>query len=278
MTDIYSEELRARFASISISAASFPDNPGSAICCCAARSAATRQAGARRAGPAAARRRLLGLLEIRFSAGPAVWLKERGRRTESPPCFPTCRDRAAPVFLCFSAMRAARTIGELRGHLQSNGALEGSSTPRSMPRWPCRPASRRKLLGRLMPDQRVAQPFDVLSEVLELPDKVFPVAGLCLGYPAQSGFISMRLPLDATVHIDRYDEAGLAARSMATIGGATRATRSADRSARRNGSAPPNSTAGRGQGAPGGDPEGTGFATWLRARGFTFDEPRPPSV
>ena len=50
-----------------------------------------------------------------------------------------------------------------------------------------------------------------VAELLELPDKVFPVAGLCLGYPAQPGFISMRLPLDATVHIDRYDEAGLPA-------------------------------------------------------------------
>ena len=37
-----------------------------------------------------------------------------------------------------------------------------------------------------------------VGEILALPDKVFPVAGLCLGYPAQQGFISMRLPPEAT--------------------------------------------------------------------------------
>jgi hypothetical protein len=41
---------------------------------------------------------------------------------------------------------------------------------------------------------------------LGLPDKVFPVAGLCVGYPAAAGHVSMRLPLEATVHFDRYDE------------------------------------------------------------------------
>jgi FMN reductase [NAD(P)H] len=48
-----------------------------------------------------------------------------------------------------------------------------------------------------------------VGEILALPDKVFPVAGLCLGYPAQA-FISMRLPPEATVHRDRYDDSGLA--------------------------------------------------------------------
>ncbi|HUF82428.1 MAG TPA: hypothetical protein VMN03_14930, partial [Burkholderiales bacterium] len=38
------------------------------------------------------------------------------------------------------------------------------------------------------------------------PDWVFPVAGLCAGYPAEAGRISARLPLDVTVHVDRYDE------------------------------------------------------------------------
>ena len=38
---------------------------------------------------------------------------------------------------------------------------------------------------------------------------MFPVAGLCLGYPVAAGHISMRLPLDLTVHTDRYDDAHL---------------------------------------------------------------------
>jgi len=48
-----------------------------------------------------------------------------------------------------------------------------------------------------------------VSRLLELPDGVFPVAGLCVGYPAEAGRISPRLPLEVTVHVDRYDESGL---------------------------------------------------------------------
>ena len=50
-----------------------------------------------------------------------------------------------------------------------------------------------------------------VSEILELPDWVFPVAGLTLGYPGQERNISPRLPLDLTTHRDRYDEGDFAA-------------------------------------------------------------------
>jgi nitroreductase len=48
-----------------------------------------------------------------------------------------------------------------------------------------------------------------VSRLLGLPEAVFPVAGLCVGYPAEAGRISPRLPLAVTVHVDRYDESGL---------------------------------------------------------------------
>lgn len=44
-----------------------------------------------------------------------------------------------------------------------------------------------------------------VSELLDLPDRVFPFAGLCLGYPAHEASISPRLDLEITVHEDRYD-------------------------------------------------------------------------
>jgi nitroreductase/FMN reductase [NAD(P)H] len=50
-----------------------------------------------------------------------------------------------------------------------------------------------------------------VSALLELPDKVIPVAGLCVGWPAEQGGISPRLPLSLTVHEDRFDEGDLAA-------------------------------------------------------------------
>jgi nitroreductase/FMN reductase [NAD(P)H] len=43
-----------------------------------------------------------------------------------------------------------------------------------------------------------------ISALLELPDRVFPIAGLTLGYPASKEPMSPRLALDATVHVDRY--------------------------------------------------------------------------
>jgi nitroreductase len=50
-----------------------------------------------------------------------------------------------------------------------------------------------------------------VSEQLRLPERVFPVAGMCLGWPSQRGHLSPRLGLDATLHRDRHDEGELAA-------------------------------------------------------------------
>ncbi|MBP8310484.1 MAG: nitroreductase family protein [Burkholderiaceae bacterium] len=46
-----------------------------------------------------------------------------------------------------------------------------------------------------------------LAEILEMPDHVFPVSGLCVGYPVQSRAINPRLSMAATWHTDRFDAA-----------------------------------------------------------------------
>lgn len=46
-----------------------------------------------------------------------------------------------------------------------------------------------------------------VSQMLGLPDHVFPVAGLGVGWPSSPAFISARLPLGATVHRDRFKDA-----------------------------------------------------------------------
>lgn len=46
-----------------------------------------------------------------------------------------------------------------------------------------------------------------VNELLELPDWVFPVAGMTLGWPGRANRINLRLPLAATVHTDTYNEA-----------------------------------------------------------------------
>ncbi len=49
-----------------------------------------------------------------------------------------------------------------------------------------------------------------VSDILGLPQHVFPVAALGVGWPSFEGVMSPRLGLDVTVHRDRYDEQGLA--------------------------------------------------------------------
>ncbi len=47
-----------------------------------------------------------------------------------------------------------------------------------------------------------------VSELLELPKGVYPVFGLCLGYPAQNPEVKPRLPMSVIVKQDRYNEEG----------------------------------------------------------------------
>ena len=48
-----------------------------------------------------------------------------------------------------------------------------------------------------------------VSAILELPPYVFPVAGMTLGWPREEGHVSLRLPLAATVHRDRFDNSSI---------------------------------------------------------------------
>jgi nitroreductase/FMN reductase [NAD(P)H] len=59
------------------------------------------------------------------------------------------------------------------------------------------------------PVSAVRNHSDVLSRLLKLPDHVFPVAGLAVGYPAEIPQLSMRLPLSVTVHRNSFLEDGL---------------------------------------------------------------------
>jgi nitroreductase len=48
-----------------------------------------------------------------------------------------------------------------------------------------------------------------VSDILSLPQHVFPVAALGVGWPSFEGVMSPRLGLDVTIHRDRYDERAL---------------------------------------------------------------------
>ena len=50
---------------------------------------------------------------------------------------------------------------------------------------------------------------DAISDLLNLPDHVFPAVGVAIGYPAERPTPRARLPLAATVHVDRFNDADL---------------------------------------------------------------------
>lgn len=118
----------------------------------------------------------------------------------------------APIFLVFCANnRRIRQIGEWRGksfvneHLDHfmNAAVDAGLVMMNFIR-----AAEAAGLG-TCPISAVRNRAKTVSDVLELPQGVFPVAGLCVGYPAEAGRITPRLALDVTVHEDRYDESDL---------------------------------------------------------------------
>jgi nitroreductase/FMN reductase [NAD(P)H] len=49
-----------------------------------------------------------------------------------------------------------------------------------------------------------------VSDMLKLPQRVIPVAGMCAGWPSEKGYISARLGLSATIHEGKYEEGSLA--------------------------------------------------------------------
>jgi FMN reductase [NAD(P)H] len=149
-----------------------------------------------------------------FQQVSVVRVAEPGRRDRLAALVPEMPwIGAAPVFLVFCGdARRLERLGEMRGHKQDNGHLEGffnAAIDAALVMQSFILAAETAGLG-CCPISVIRNHADAVGEILELPDKVFPVAGLCLGYPAGEGHISMRLPLAVTLHADRYDDSALA--------------------------------------------------------------------
>ena len=126
------------------------------------------------------------------------------------PSMPWIAD--APVLLVFCGdNRRIRRICELRGtpfandHLDSflNAAVDAGLVMAGFIH-----AAQAAGLG-CCPLSAVRNHAGTIAEMLALPDYVFPVAGMVAGYPARERKITPRLPLDAFVHAERYDDTDL---------------------------------------------------------------------
>jgi len=212
-----------------------------------------------------------------FQQASVVRVKDRSRRDRLADLVPDMPwIGTAPEFLVFCGdARRLERIGELRGHNQGNGRLEGffnAAIDAALVLQTFVLAAETAGLG-CCPISVIRNHAEAVGEILELPEKVFPVAGLCVGYPAAAGHISMRLPLEVSVHTDRYDDSRLAElidaydrrrdaryslpreqqRSPEIFGYASFYGWSEDKAR---------------QAA---QPEGASFPSYLRSRGFTLD-------
>ena len=182
----------------------------------------------------------------------------------------------APVFFVFCGdARRLERIGELRGHPEPNGRLEGffnAAVDAALTMQTFILAAEAAGLG-CCPISVIRNHVDRAGEILDLPDKVFPVAGLCVGWPAGEGHISLRLPPAATVHRDRYDDAALAElidAYDATRDRRHRLSREQQRDPAQFGYADFYGWS-EDKARQAVQPEGGAFPPWLRRRGFTFD-------
>ena len=279
MAENYQEELRARFGLDVELGGEVPDENW-------LRQVLTRRTQRRYADRAVPDSLVRLLLAAAFSASSksdfqqasVIWLKDQGRRDRLAALFPDMPwIGTAPVFFVFLGdARRLERIGALRGKPQDNGALEGffnATIDSALILQTCILAAESVGLG-CCPISVLRNRIGEVAAILDLPDKVFPVAGLCLGYPAQSGFISMRLMPDATMHVDAYDDSRLAE----TVDGYDRRRDARHSIADRQRAPERFGTAdfygwSEDKARQAVTPEGLGFATWLKAHGFSFGEP-----
>jgi FMN reductase [NAD(P)H] len=279
MTADYQTEWRARFGEDSELPGEVPDVPW-------LRQVLMRRTHRRYAPRQVPEPLLRLLLGAAFSASSksdfqqvsAIRVEDRGRREQLAALIPDMPwIGTAPVFLVFCGdARRLERLGEFRQHPNDNSGLEGffnAAVDAALVLQTFILAAESAGLG-CCPISALRNHAGSVADILELPDKVFPVAGLCVGYPAAEGFVSMRLPLAVTLHNDHYDDhdlgEGVAAydrrraaryappreqqRAVEIFGYADFYGWSEDKT--RQAAA---------------QPEGQTFPGYLRSRGFTFD-------
>src|SRR5262245_3224171 len=126
------------------------------------------------------------------------------------PEMPWLRD--APVFLVFLANgRRLPKICQMRGKPFPNDHLDllfNATVDAAIVMTTFLRAAEAVGLG-CCPISVIRDHAAIVSELLALPDKVIPVAGMCLDWPAEEGRISPRLSLGTTVHEERFTDKNL---------------------------------------------------------------------
>jgi nitroreductase/FMN reductase [NAD(P)H] len=117
----------------------------------------------------------------------------------------------APHLLVFCGNnRRQRLLHQMRGHPFANDHLDAffnAACDAAIAMAAFMLAAEARGLG-CTPVSAIRNHAEAVSEMLCLPDHVFPFAGLALGWPGAQPPVSPRLPLAVTVHRNRYDDTG----------------------------------------------------------------------
>lgn len=136
------------------------------------------------------------------------------RKALAPLCPDTGQTEACALFLVFCAdLRRNRRIGEFRSHPNDNDNMDSflNATVDAALAMQCFITAAESVgLGTACISE-VRNRIGELSDVLDLPEGVFPISGLTAGWPTADGFINQRIPPSVVVHRDRYDDAALEA-------------------------------------------------------------------
>ena len=120
--------------------------------------------------------------------------------------------KQAPVFLLFCGDgRRIRRIANLRGTTFAHEPLDAfmnAACDAAIVMQNFIVAAEAAGLG-CCPISAVREATDEIVALAQLSDGVFPFAGLCVGYPADEPWVSVRLPMRVTVHTDHYDDSDL---------------------------------------------------------------------
>jgi len=176
----------------------------------------------------------------------------------------------APVFMVWIGdSRRIRRICELRGKPFGNDHLDAflnAATDAALAMQTFILAAEAKGLG-CCPISALRSAPEGVSRLLGLPDHVFPVAGLAVGWPAQPVALSPRLPLALTLHENRYCEDGI----EAAVARYDRSRSYAkQRDVARFGAAPVYGWS-EDKARQYARPERAGFGAFVRAKGFKLD-------
>lgn len=131
----------------------------------------------------------------------------RNAVSELVPSMPWVRN--APVIAIFLGdVRRIRRLAEIRGHTYQNNNADTflNATVDAALAMQCFITAADYLGLGTCPISYVRNRIDDLAEILDLPDGVFPISGLCVGYPDDAGYVSMRLPQKVVVHQDLYND------------------------------------------------------------------------